>query len=207
MYLDQPLQTYLNDLASDRPTPGGGSTAALSGAMGAALACMVARLTLGRADYADVQSEIETLLPEIEQVRARFQDLIQADIDAYSSLSASLKLPRSTPAEKSTRTQTIQERLIEAASIPLEMAERAADLIRHCQHIARIGNKNVLSDIATASTLAVSAGTGASWMVHINAQSLKDRTLARELQSRLEKALETITIGSQLVITIIGERA
>ena len=76
MYLDQSLQKYLDDLASDRPTPGGGSTAALSGAMGASLVCMVARLTLGKADYAEVQPEIESIIERAERLRTRFQQLI-----------------------------------------------------------------------------------------------------------------------------------
>src|SRR5690349_588878 len=176
MYLEKPLYTYLDDLASDRPTPGGGSTAALSGAMGAALACMVARLTVGKADYAAVQSEIEALIARGEQLRARFQELIQADIDAYGRLSASFKLPRTTAEEKAARTLAIQAQLVEAALVPLEMAERAAELIQICQRIAEIGNKNVLSDIATAGSLAVAAGSGASCMVRTNTQLLKDRT-------------------------------
>src|SRR5438067_11583477 len=94
MYLEQTLQHYLDDLASAQPTPGGGSAAALSGAMGAALASMVSRLTLGKADYADVQAEIETLVQQTEQLRTRFQQLIQEDIAAYGKLSASFKLPR-----------------------------------------------------------------------------------------------------------------
>src|SRR5882757_5337934 len=142
MYLDKSLQEYLDDLASDRPTPGGGSTAALSGAMGAALACMVARLTLGKADYAAVQPEIESAIEHVEWLRTRFQQLIQADIEAYGQLSACFKLSRTTSEEKAARTKAIQEQLVEAALVPLEMAENAADLIQHCQRIAEIGNKN-----------------------------------------------------------------
>lgn len=82
MYLDKLLQTYLDDLASSNSTPGGGSTAALSGAMGSALACMVSRLTLGKPKYADVEAEIQALLEQAEQLRQRFQELMQADIEA-----------------------------------------------------------------------------------------------------------------------------
>ncbi|GAC1642322.1 MAG: hypothetical protein NVS4B12_05450 [Ktedonobacteraceae bacterium] len=73
MYINTPLQQYLDDLASSQSTPGGGSASALSGAMGAGLASMVARLTLGKADYADVQQEIESLIQQTEQLRTRFQ--------------------------------------------------------------------------------------------------------------------------------------
>jgi formiminotetrahydrofolate cyclodeaminase len=206
MYVDRPLQNYLDDLASAQPTPGGGSTAALSGAMGAALASMVSRLTLGKADYADVQDEIETLLQKAERLRTRFQQLMQADIDAYGSLSASFKLPRSTAEEKAARTKAIQERLAEAAQVPLEMAERAAELVQHCLRIAQIGNARVLSDIATAAALAVCAGDGASWMVRINVTSMKDQELAGKLNDRLEKALRTLSTVSQQVKETVEKR-
>jgi formiminotetrahydrofolate cyclodeaminase len=207
MYLDKSLQEYLDDLASDRPTPGGGSTAALSGAMGTALTCMVARLTLGKANYAEVQPEIEIIIERVERLRTRFQQLIQADIEAYGQLSACFKLPRITDEEKTARTKAIQEQLVEAALVPLEMAERAAELIQHCQSIAEIGNKNVLSDIGVAATLAFAAGSGAAWMVKTNVQSLKDQTRADELDARLQTALQTISVGKQRVVDIVGERA
>ncbi len=206
MYLDTPLQNYLDDLASSQPTPGGGSAAALSGAMGAALACMVSRLTLGKADYADVQAEIEALVQKAEQLRARFQQLMQADIDAYGKLSASFKLPRATAEEKAARTKAIQERLTEAALVPLEMAERAAELVQDCLRIAQIGNTRVLSDIATAAALAVCAGNGASWMVRVNVTSMKDQELVSKLNGRLAQALQTLSTVSQQVKEIVEKR-
>ncbi|GHO82904.1 cyclodeaminase/cyclohydrolase family protein [Dictyobacter formicarum] len=207
MYLDKPLQEYLDDLASSKSTPGGGSTAALSGAMGSALACMVSRLTLSKADYADVHADIETILTQTEQLRTRFQELMQADIDAYDKLSASFKLPRATAEEKAARTQAIQAGLVDAALVPLEMAECAAELVQHCQRIAEIGNKNVLSDIATASMMASGAGTGAAWMVRTNLNAMKDAERVSALNSRLNAALDTISAGSQRVVAIVGERA
>jgi formiminotetrahydrofolate cyclodeaminase len=207
MYLDQPLQTYLDDLASAKSAPGGGSTAALSGAMGAALVCMVSRLTLEKASYADVHPAIEIILTKAESVRHNFQALIQADIDAYGSLSAAYKLPRASAEEKAARTAAIQEALIVAAQVPLAMVENAAELIPLCKRVAEIGNKNVLSDIETAATLAFSAGTGASFMVSINLHSMKDATHVEQIRGRLQTALDTITVGSQETVTIVGERA
>jgi formiminotetrahydrofolate cyclodeaminase len=207
MYLDKYLQTYLDDLASARSTPGGGSAAALSGAMGAALACMVARLTIGKADYAAVQAEIETLLQNAEKLRTRFQQLMQEDIDAYGRLSACFKMPRTTDEERAARAQAIQARLAEAAQVPLEVAESAAALVQCCQRIAEIGNKNVLSDIATGTMLASSAGTGASWMVRTNLRMMKDLALVDALNDRLATALDTISAGSQHVVSVVSQRA
>ncbi|SRR5579883_523441 len=207
MYLDTQLQTYLDDLASAQSTPGGGSTAALSGAMGAALACMVTRLTLGKEAYAAVQPQLEVLLAQAEQLRARFQTLLQADIEAYGKLSASFKLPRTTSEAKAARTRAIQERLLEAALVPLEMVERAAELAQCCLQVAQIGNTNVLSDIATGVTMASSAGTGAAWMVRVNLHSLKDQDQVSALSARLNTALETIDRSRQQVVATVEARA
>lgn len=207
MYLNKPLQEYLDDLASSKSTPGGGSAAALSGAMGAALACMVARLTLSKADYAPVHQEMEAILQETEKLRARFQQLTQEDIDAYGRLSACFKMPRATVEEKAARTKAIQEQLHEAALVPLEMVECAAALVQYCRRIAAIGNANVLSDIAAGAMLASSAGMGASWMVRTNLRSMKNLELVGVLNERLSGALDSISVGSQQVISKVGERA
>ncbi len=207
MYLETPLQQYLDDLASSQSTPGGGSASALSGAMGAGLASMVARLTLGKADYANVHQEIESLVQKTEQLRTRFQALMQEDIEAYGRLSACFKMPRTTDEERVARTQAIQARLADAALVPLEVTECAAELLSYCQRIAEIGNKTVLSDIATGTMLASSAGTGASWMVRTNLLVMKDLALVDKLSDRLNRALDTIATHSQQVITLVGEKA
>src|SRR5437762_13040191 len=118
MYLERQLREYLDDLASVKPTPGGGSTAALSGAMGAALVCMVARLTLGKAEYAAVHAETEKIIQSVEALRARFQVLMSEDMEAYGRLSACFKLPKATGEEKAARTKAIQASLVDAALVP-----------------------------------------------------------------------------------------
>jgi formiminotetrahydrofolate cyclodeaminase len=206
MYLDEPLQKYLDELASAQPTPGGGSAAALSGALGAGLACMVARLTLGKADYAAVQQEITALVERTEDLRARFQQLMQEDIAAYGRLSATFKLPRAISEEKAERTRAIQEQLVEAALVPLEVAERAVELVQCCLRIATIGNANVLSDIATGTELASSAANGAAWMVRTNLRAMKDQERVQALSKCLSAALESIAADSQQVIDTVGAR-
>jgi methenyltetrahydrofolate cyclohydrolase len=206
MYLEEPLQVYLDDLASTKPTPGGGSAAALSGAMAAGLASMVARLTLVKAEYAQVHQEMEELLQQTEGLRERFQQLIQEDIDAYGRLSASFKMPRDTEAEFAARTSAIQARLVEAALVPLEVAERSAELLQYCQRIAEIGNTNVLSDVGTGAMLASSAGAGASWMVRANLRAIKDLEAVNVLSDRLSIALKHISAYSQQITSTVGGR-
>lgn len=207
MYIDQTLHLYLDDLASSSSTPGGGSAAAVSGAMAAALVCMVCRLTQGKAKYVDVQEEIATLLQQSEEQRQRFQQLMAEDVAAYGALSASLKLPRATDEERAARTTAIQQGLVEAALVPLEMAERANAVAQICLRVAEIGNAGVISDIAAAAMFAASAGTAAAWMVRVNLQSLKDPEQVATLSQRLSQALDEITSRCQKVTVLVGERA
>jgi len=207
VYIDQTLQTYLDDLASSRSTPGGGSAAAISGAMAAALACMVCQLTLGREKYVDVHPEVFALFEKAEEQRQRFQLLISEDITAYSQLSASIKLPRETEEQRQERIEAIQKGLIYAAQVPLEVTERAVDVAKICERVAEIGNINVLSDIAAAAMLAASSGTAAAWMVRVNLKNLKDMEQLAALSERLSRALEELTSRCQHVTAIVGERA
>ncbi len=207
MYIEETLHRYLDDLASAQPTPGGGSTAALSGAMGAALASMVCRITIGKETNADVRQEIEELLTKTEYLRRRFQQLMQEDIEAYGHLSASYKLPRATSDERKYRTDMLQKQLVEAALVPLEVVECAADLIQLCQRIAEIGSITVLSDIETGAILASCTGKGATFMVRINVRSMKDDTLVVELENRLNIALAIIAEGVNQVKNRVEGRA
>lgn len=207
MYIEEPLHTYLDDLASAQSTPGGGSAAALCGAMAASLVSMVARLTIGKAEYAAVEPEIADILEQTEQLRTRFQHLMQEDIEAYGRLSACFKLPRATDEERKARTQAIQGRLVEAALVPLTVMECAAQLVTYCRRIAEIGNKNVLSDVATGAMVATSAGSGAFWMVRTNLRAMKDVEQVEALSLRANTALEHITATSQQVTAIVGARA
>jgi len=206
VYIDQPLQTYLDDLASSSSTPGGGSAAALSGAMAAALTCMVCQLTLGKEKYADVQDEMASLLSRAEEQRQRFQQLMAEDIAAYGKLSACFKMPRASEEERQARAAAIQQNLVEAALVPLEISERAVEVAGICERVAEIGNVNVLSDIAAAAMLAASAGTAAAWMVRVNLQSLKDAQTVGSLSRRLSQALDQITSRCQQVTSLVGKR-
>ena len=203
---DQKLGDYLDELASVQPTPGGGSAAALSGAMGAALASMVCRLTLGKEAYAGVQHEIEELLRQTEHLRLRLQQLMQEDIEVYGRLSASYKLSHETSEEQAARSAAIQERLVGAVLVPLEVAERAAELIQCCQRIAEIGNAHVLSDDAAAAILAYGAAESAALLVRINLRSMKNNTLVAELGERLSRALVLISEGRLRVMATVGSR-
>ena len=207
MYIEESIQHYLDELASAQPTPGGGSASALSGALGAALASMVCRLTPGKAGYEEVQGEIEQIWEQTERQRARFAQLLQEDITAYGQLAAAYRMPRNTEEERSQRTLAIQERLAAAARVPLEVVEGAATIMGLCRRIAEIGNTNVLSDILAATALGRAAAEGASAMVRINLRFMKNAQLASALEERLTKALQTVEQGRLEVIATVGRRA
>ncbi len=205
MYLEETLQHYLDDLASAQSAPGGGSTAALSGAMGAALVSMVCRITLAKQANIAVHPEIESLLSKAENLRKMFQQLMQEDIEAYGKLSASYKLPRETDEERKYRSDEIQKQLIEAAIVPLQVVENAARLITFCQRIAEIGSLSILSDVEAAAILASSAGQGAAFMVRINVHSIKNASVGAELEARLLTALAKIVEGVDQVHKIVED--
>lgn len=206
MYIEQPLQHYLDDLASAQPTPGGGSASALSGALAAALASMVARMTQGKSGYDTVQARIEHIISQTEQLRARFQQFIEEDIAAYQSLSAAYKMPRGTDEERAARTQAIQTRLLDAVRVPLAMVTSAAQLSTLCRDIAEIGNANLLSDILVSMALLTGAAEGAAAMVRINLRAMKNAELVQLLEPQLTIGLQKVAEAHQMVKEFAGRR-
>jgi len=124
-YLKEPLKAYIDALASGEPTPGGGSAAALVGALGAALNSMVANFTVGREKFAAVEAEVRGLLEQSERLRAELQRLTQADTEAYGQYAAASKLPRNSDEEKAARAAAMQQALRAAAEVPRAAAAAA----------------------------------------------------------------------------------
>jgi formiminotetrahydrofolate cyclodeaminase len=120
---DDSLQIYLDALASQRATPGGGSAAALMGAQAAALTSMVCQLTIGKAKYAEVENDMQSVLQQSESLRMHLLDMIELDINAFNQLMASYALPKNTEDEKAARSLAIQESLKEATLVPLACAK------------------------------------------------------------------------------------
>lgn len=185
---EESLASFLDQLASSAPTPGGGSVAALCGALSAALGSMVANLTLGREKYRDVEPEVRAALERAEQLRSRFLALIDQDIAAYGALSAAYRLSKSTAEEQATRSSQIQAALIGAAEAPLRMVEQARQALDLCRTLVSVGNPNVISDVGVAAITAYAALESGALNVLINLKTMKDRALARALFQRLSTA-------------------
>ena len=187
---DKPVTNFLDELASNAPAPGGGSVAALSGALGAALVSMVCNLTLGKKAYADVQDEINDLLVESEALRQELTDLLEEDVKAYTGYSKAAKMPRGTEEEKAERQVVMQAALKVATDVPLAIAEAAVKVMDLCMPAAEKGNKWAVSDAGVAVLMAEAALRSAALNVLINLGSLKDEEFVADRRAKLDSLLE-----------------
>lgn len=188
-YVDGTIKTYLDKLASAEPEPGGGSVAALVGALGAALVTMVTDLTLGKDKYADVQDAVAQIRTDAEKLRAQLQELVTLDAVAYRAVAVAMKLPRDTDSQKAEREHTLQAALAGAAAVPLQVAEAAAEVARLSLPAAEKGNVNAVSDAGVAVLLADAAAQSAALNVKINLAWILDEDFKRETWARVEAAL------------------
>src|SRR5438477_5277702 len=176
------LDGWLDDLAGGAPVPGGGSAAALAGALAAALVAMVARLTVGRKAYAAVQPRVAEILAEADALRAQLRRLVDDDAAAYAKVSAAYRLSKDDPR----RAQAADEALVGAAQTPLAMARGAARLLALAQEIGTIGNRNARSDARVGEALARAALSGAVENVRVNVGSLSEPGLGKSLLEEAE---------------------
>ncbi len=192
MYIDQPLRFFMDKLASKSPEPGGGSVAALTGALGAALVSMVSNLTLGKEKYLSVQPQIEVLLKESEKLREEMQGLIQKDTEAYGALSAVYKMPKSTDGEKAARAAKMQEALKKACQVPFEIGLKSLEVAKLAERAADIGNVAAVSDAGVAVLLAQACAQSAALNVKINVNSIKDEAYNKDTWGRMQEVLKQV---------------
>lgn len=178
MLTDLTVKEFLNKVAGSDPVPGGGSIAALNGAIASALAAMVANLTIGKKNYEEQQE----LMQQIAEIANKQQEIFVADIDrdseAYNKVFACFKMPKATDEEKAARSAAIQEATKFAATVPMEVARNAYQLMEMIEKVARKGNQNAVTDACVAMMAARSAVLGALMNVRINLGSLKDKDFA-----------------------------
>jgi len=190
-YLNSPLTTYLEDLASNKPAPGGGSAAALAGALGAALGSMVANFTVGKEKFAAVEEQARKALEECERLRGELAGLIQADVEAYSKYAAATGLPRSNEEEKEKRAAAIQQAMKAAAAVPLEACRKCQEILEVSRQLLEIGNPNLVSDVGCAAELAYAALRAALLNVEVNHAFIKDETYIKAQKEELAPLLSS----------------
>ncbi len=208
MTANSSIQTFLDDLASERPTPGGGGAAAVSGAIGAALVSMVANLTIGKKNYEAVWQDLEAVNAKAEALRAELIRAIDEDVVAFNAVMGAYGLPRATDEEKAKRAAAIQAALKDATLAPLRAVKACFEVIRLSAAAAEKGNLNVISDAGVAVLSANAGLRSAALNVFINAKAIKDRDFAEkqiaEVNALLAQAAETTEAVYQTVRSKIG---
>jgi formiminotetrahydrofolate cyclodeaminase len=208
MTANSSLHTFLDDLASERPTPGGGGAAALCGAIGAALVSMVANLTIGKKNYEAVSEDLAAVNAKAEALRAELTRAIEEDVAAFNAVMGAYGLPRGTDEEKAKRAASIQAALKDATLAPLRAVKACFEVMRLSAAAAEKGNLNVLSDAGVAVLSANAGLRSAALNVFVNAKAIKDRDFAEkqiaEVNALLEQAAETTESVYQTVRAKIG---
>lgn len=181
---------FINSLASKEPVPGGGGASALVGSIGVALGSMVGNLTTGKKKYQDVEEEIQSLLIESEALTNRLNALVAKDAAAFEPLAKAYGLPSSTEEEKLEKDKVLQQALIEAAEVPLAIAECCLEGIKILDLYAQKGSRLVVSDAGVGVIFCKAALQGAKLNVLINLKLMKDEELKAKLQKKLDSILE-----------------
>ncbi|MBI5825459.1 MAG: glutamate formimidoyltransferase [Chloroflexi bacterium] len=183
----QPAASFIEQLAAPTPTPGGGSAGAYAGAMAAALVAMVAGLTIGKKKYAEVEAEMQAIRVVAENLRTELTQAVDDDAASFEVLMATFKLPKETDEQKSARNAAIIQATLNAAHIPLHVAEDAVKVMELALKCAQRGNLNAISDSMSGFAMARAALTAAGYNVRININSLEDKSSGGKMLLELEE--------------------
>ena len=186
---DTAVEPFLDALASQAATPGGGSAAAIIGAMGAALVSMVCNLTIGKKKYADVEDEMKHVLGKAESLRRRLTSMIEDDVQAFDKVMAAYGMPKETDADKARRDDAIQVSLKLATDVPMRCCHAAREVIDLARIASDKGNLNVISDAGVAVLAGYAALRSAALNVFTNARMINDRAFA---DAKLEELHELL---------------
>ena len=180
---------FVNLMASDAPAPGGGSAAALEGALGAALTAMVCALTVGKKKYADVQQLAVESQKKAEDLKARFVDVMDRDTEAFNAVSAVFAMPKDTDEQKAARKAAMQEALKGCTKTPFEMMQLACETLELTRSLVGRLNASAASDLG-CSPLALRAAIQGAWLnVLINISGIADEAFAAEYRKNGEALL------------------
>ncbi|MFT4106260.1 MAG: cyclodeaminase/cyclohydrolase family protein [Lacrimispora sp.] len=187
MTQDLTVYTFLKELSSKSPTPGGGGAAGLGGAVGAALGQMVVNLTLGKKKYADVEEEMQSVLEKLEVLKTEFIRLADEDGIVFAPLAAAYGLPSATEEEKKHKEAVLEENLLKASLVPVSVMERAVEALGLMEILAEKGSRLAVSDVGVGVQFIRSALLGAKMNVSINTGLMKNREKAVSLNEQAEK--------------------
>jgi formiminotetrahydrofolate cyclodeaminase len=204
---DLSVREFSEQLASSQPTPGGGSAAALGGALGAGLVSMVCNFTVGREKYADVEEEMQGVLRRAEELRRELEQAVEDDVAAYGGYTVAQRMPRETDDERRARDAALDGALRDSTLVPLGVAERCGELLELAVRAAELGNRFLISDAAVGAELAAAAQASAELNVRLNLGGIEDEEFARGVRERLSAVAAR---GRELVdraVAVVEERA
>ena len=197
------ISEFLSTLSSKQPVPGGGGASALAGALGNALGQMVANLTIGKERYADVEEEIKGLLARMESLQRDFVVLADRDEEVFAPLAAAYGLPTGTEEEKAHKAKVMEERLLDATYVPLEIMEKAVEMLGILDVLAVKGSRMAVSDVGVGVQFVRTALLGAVMNVYINTKSMKDREKAEALNREAEELVQTGTAQADRIYGVV----
>ena len=180
----QTIQEFLDTLSSKAPVPGGGGASALAGALGSALGQMVANLTIGKKRYQEVEEEIKLLLEQLEAIKGEFLRLAAKDEEVFAPLAACYRLPSQTSEEKAYKEQVMEENLLAATLVPIQVMEKAMEALKILKALGEKGSRMAVSNVGVGVQLVRTGLLGAVMNVYINTGSMKNREKAEELNHR-----------------------
>lgn len=186
MLADKTVIEFLNELHSNSPAPGGGSVAALNGAVAASLVGMVGNLTVGKKNYEALDGEMRQLVQKMDQLKDVFVAFIDKDANSFNGVIDAFKLPKDTDEQKAARTAAIQSGYKEAIAVPLAVAKSASELFDIIEDVVKKGNKNAESDGLVAAISIRSAILSALLNVDINLSAVKDQEYVQRMSAEVE---------------------
>lgn len=194
------LEVFCATTASNEPAPGGGSVAALAGALAASLAEMVAQLTVGKKGYEAATEEMTALIPQAAALRNELLDDITRDSTSFNAYMEALGLPKNTEEEKAVRRQAMQDALKKAAEVPLSVAETAAKIMPMAAILVKKGNANAVTDGLVSAMMTRTAVLGALLNVKINLGSIKDEAYVSQMKEKIRLLESNIISGEAAVL-------
>lgn len=181
---------YLEVLSSKAPVPGGGGASALAGALGNALGQMVVNLTVGKKKYAEVEEEMQEYMERLKTMQQEFLHLSDRDAEVFAPLAECYRLPSATPEEKKHKETVMEEKLLDASLVPVEIMEKALELLEILDVLADKGSRMAVSDVGVAVQFTRTALLGAVMNVYINTKSMKNREKAEEINQGAKRMIK-----------------
>jgi len=198
--LSMNLREFSNELSTDSPTPGGGSVAALSGALGSALSSMVANLTYGKKEYRKANRRMKNLALQAQVLKDEFIDLIEKDAEAFNNVMSAMRLKKKTEEEKKKRDEAIEEATKKATLVPLEIMKKSERILDLAAIAEKKGNQNSVSDAGVAAIMADAACEGGYLNVIINLGNIKDEEFKKSIKAEVDGLLKRVKSKAKRII-------